>query len=248
MNIRTAPRRGTRIVATTLAAAALCLAPAAGAFAVAPVAPVSAVTATTQSPSDVLASTPWETTGAVDQDGNAVALSDEAVANFVGWAYYKTDGTFTMYNLDDSPKMQGDWSVSADGSERTLVAKDADGKVLFERVVPIVTLTAAEFTYRVIPDAANPGAYYDIVHTPTDHPEPGATAPGDGDAAATDDGAPAPGTEAADPEGGAVEDGDQLAVTGEAAPVVAVAAGAVALLGGGAVLLTRFVRRGRATS
>src|SRR5690606_7339601 len=87
-----------------------------------------------------------------------------------------TDGTFTMYNLDDTPKMQGDWSVAPDGSERTLVAKDDGGEVLFERVVPITELTEEVFTYRVIPDEATPEVYYDIIHTATDHPEPvGAT-------------------------------------------------------------------------
>uniref|UniRef100_UPI000ACA1D63 DUF4822 domain-containing protein n=1 Tax=Leucobacter musarum TaxID=1930747 RepID=UPI000ACA1D63 len=56
---------------------------------------------------------------------------------------------------------------------RTITARDADGNPLFTRVVPITELTDTEFTYRVIPDAANPGVYYDIVHTPTDHAEPG---------------------------------------------------------------------------
>ncbi|WP_110205673.1 DUF4822 domain-containing protein [Nocardioides daejeonensis] len=123
-------------------------------------------------PSDILAATPWETTSAVDQDGNEVSLDDENVNTFVGWAYFKADGTFTMYTLDDAPKMQGDWTVTEDGKTRSIVAKDEDGKVLFTRDSDIVTLTDAEFTYRVFPEEGDTSAYYDIVHTPTDHAEP----------------------------------------------------------------------------
>ncbi|WP_198677442.1 DUF4822 domain-containing protein, partial [Leucobacter luti] len=150
----------------------------------------------TVSPAAVLAATPWETTGAIDQDGAPVALDHPAVANFVGWAYYNPTGTFTMYNLDDTPKMQGDWEVAADGSTRTITARDADGAPLFTRVVPITVLTADEFTYRVIPDASVPDVYYDIIHTPTTHQEPGTGLPGEGgeDGENPGDGAGTPGT------------------------------------------------------
>ncbi len=123
-------------------------------------------------PSQVLSSTPWETTSAIDNNGNKVGLQDVNVINFVGYAYFKEDGTFTMYNLDDSPKMQGDWSVSADGQTRTIVAKNDQGETLFTRVVEITVLTFEEFTYRIYPDENNTEVYYDIVHTPTTHPEP----------------------------------------------------------------------------
>lgn len=123
-------------------------------------------------PSQVLSSTPWETTNAKNKDGQPVPLTDTNVSNFVGFAYFKTDGTFTMYNLDNSPKMHGDWSVTADGSSRTIIAKDANGNVLFTRVVKITVLTKQEFTYRIYPDANNQSVYYDIIHTPTTHPEP----------------------------------------------------------------------------
>ncbi|SDL16763.1 protein of unknown function [Nocardioides sp. YR527] len=126
----------------------------------------------TATPSDVLASTAWETTGAVDQDGKDVPLEDENVSTFVGWAYFDGGGTFTMYNLDDSPKMQGDWTVTEDGSTRHIVAKDEAGEVMFERDSDIVTLTEDEFTYRVFPDENDKSVYFDIVHTPTDHAEP----------------------------------------------------------------------------
>ncbi|ALG86792.1 hypothetical protein ACH46_10825 [Gordonia phthalatica] len=131
-------------------------------------------------PSQSLASTPWKTTGAVDQNGKRVALDNAGVSNFVGWAYFKADGTYTMYNLDDSPKLKGDWTVNADGSERWINAKDATGKVLFERVVPIVELTKNVFTYRVYPNAADTKTYFDIIHTKTNHVEPGTDAKGPG--------------------------------------------------------------------
>ncbi|MCT3896989.1 DUF4822 domain-containing protein [Elizabethkingia anophelis] len=123
-------------------------------------------------PSQILASTPWETTGAKDSSGGKVELSDPNVINFVGFAYFKDNGTFTMYNLDDSPKLRGDWSVSPDGKTRTIVAKNANGEVIFTRVVDITVLTKAEFTYRVYPNADDKTVYYDIIHTPTNHKEP----------------------------------------------------------------------------
>ncbi|MFB6454731.1 DUF4822 domain-containing protein [Chitinophaga sp. Hz27] len=123
-------------------------------------------------PSETLASVSWETTNAKNNKGENVALGDANVANFVGFAYFKADGTFTMYNLDDSPKMHGDWSVPADGKTRTVIAKDADGKVLFTRVVDITVLTKQEFTYRIYPNANDKTIYFDIIHTPTTHAEP----------------------------------------------------------------------------
>lgn len=123
-------------------------------------------------PSEILASTPWETTSAKDQTGANVPLSDSNVINFVGFAYFNINGTFTMYNLDDSPKMHGDWSVSPDGKTRTIVAKNDAGETLFTRVVDITVLTTREFTYRIFPDAANTNVYFDIIHTPTNHKQP----------------------------------------------------------------------------
>lgn len=123
-------------------------------------------------PSEVLASTAWETTNAKNNKGENVVLSDANVSNFVGFAYFKTDGTFTMYNLDNSPKMHGDWSVSADGKTRTIVAKNDAGVTLFTRVVDITVLTKKEFTYRIYPNNEDKSIYFDIVHTPTEHKEP----------------------------------------------------------------------------
>ncbi len=123
-------------------------------------------------PSETLSSTPWETTSSKNNAGENVALNDANVSNFVGYAYFKADGTFTMYNLDNSPKMHGDWTVPADGKTRTIVAKDNNGTVLFTRVVEITVLTKQEFTYRIYPDNNDKAVYYDIIHTPTTHAEP----------------------------------------------------------------------------
>lgn len=123
-------------------------------------------------PREVLASVSWETTNAKNNKGENVVLTDANVSNFVGFAYFKTDGTFTMYNLDDSPKMHGDWTVSEDGKTRTIIAKDNAGATLFTRVVEITVLTKDEFTYRIYPNNNDKSVYFDIVHTPTTHAEP----------------------------------------------------------------------------
>ena len=123
-------------------------------------------------PAQLLAATPWETTNAKNNNGQDVPLTDANVSNFVGFAYFKEDGTFTMYNLDDTPKMHGDWSVSADGKTRTIVAKNDAGAVLFTRAVDITVLAKQEFTYRIYPDNSDHTVYYDIIHTPTTHIEP----------------------------------------------------------------------------
>src|SRR3954451_19395787 len=116
------------------------------------------------SPSATLAATAWETTGAKDAQGTSVPLTDDRVKAFVGYAYFMPDGTFSMFNLDNSPKMRGDWSVTPDGKTRTIVVKDDAGQIKFRREVDIVTLTDQEFTYRVFSDPANRAVYFDIVH------------------------------------------------------------------------------------
>ncbi len=120
----------------------------------------------------ILASTPWETTGAKDKDGNSIALTDASVAGYVGYSYFKANGTFTIYSLNNVLRSQGKWSVSADGKKRTLIGLDANGAVIFTRVVDILTLNETTFTYRITPDAANPTVFYDIIHTQVAHNEP----------------------------------------------------------------------------
>ncbi|MGN7862269.1 DUF4822 domain-containing protein [Microbacterium sp. 22303] len=168
------------IAASTIALAAVAVVPTTAAAAAPTTTASVSFSKQVLTPSETLASTPWKTTSARDAQGNRVALDNPAVSNFVGWAYFKADGTFTMYNLDNSPKMHGDWSVPADGSSRWIAAKDANGNVLFQRVVPIVELNKNVFTYRVFPNAADQTVYYDIVHTRTNHVEPGTDGRGPG--------------------------------------------------------------------
>lgn len=76
--------------------------------------------------------------------------------------------------------MHGDWTVAPDGSSRWIAAKDAAGNVLFQRVFPITQLDRKAFTYRVFPNPADTSTYYDIVHAPTNHVEPGTNGSGPG--------------------------------------------------------------------
>ncbi|MFP3833541.1 DUF4822 domain-containing protein [Chryseobacterium sp. SIMBA_028] len=119
-----------------------------------------------------LASTPWETTGAKDKSGNSVALNDASVAGYVGYSYFKANGTFKIFGLNDALRSQGTWSISPDGKKRTLVGLDNNGNVTFTRVVDILLLNETTFTYRITPDATNPAVFYDIIHTKVSHNEP----------------------------------------------------------------------------
>lgn len=126
-----------------------------------------------QTPSQVLASTPWETTGAKDKNGNDVALTDASVAGYVGFAYFKADGKFAIYGLDDVLRSRGNWSVDAQGKTRTIAALNPDGTTIFSRDVEILVLNKNEFTYRIRPNLGDLSVYYDIIHTKTSHTEPG---------------------------------------------------------------------------
>ncbi len=108
----------------------------------------------------------WVTTDSIDNRGRHVSESDKRVNNFYGLAEYKKDGTFVMFTPKGKQKMAGDWSFSPDGSTRTLVAKDAEGKTLFTRTVDNVTVTPNEYTYRVYPQEKNRKQYIDIIHKP----------------------------------------------------------------------------------
>ena len=125
-----------------------------------------------QTPSQVLSSTPWETTGAKDKNGNNVALADASVAGYVGFAYFKADGKFAIYSLTDVLRSRGTWSVDPQGKTRTIAALNPDGSTIFTRDVEILILNKNEFTYRIRPNAADPSVYYDIIHTKTSHAEP----------------------------------------------------------------------------
>lgn len=142
-------------------------------------APTSSAPLATQPPdgpqAKILSGTAWQTTGAKDVHRLDMPLSDEEVKSYVGYAYFLEDGTFAMYNLDDSPRLNGDWAVSADGKKWIMVAKGPNGKTMFTRGVDIVTLSPQTFTYRIFPDQNDRSVYYDIIQTPTNHPEPGST-------------------------------------------------------------------------
>lgn len=125
-----------------------------------------------QTPSQVLSSTPWETTGAKDKNGNSVALTDASVAGYVGFAYFKADGNFAIYGLNDVLRSRGTWSVDPQGKTRTIASLNPDGTVIFTRDVEILVLNRNEFTYRIRPNSSDPSIYYDIIHTRTAHAEP----------------------------------------------------------------------------
>ena len=125
-----------------------------------------------QTPSQILSSTPWETTGAKDKNGNSVALTDASVSGYVGFAYFKTDGNFAIYNLTDVLRSRGTWSVDPQGKTRTIASLNPDGTTIFTRDVEILVLNRNEFTYRIRPNSSDPSIYYDIIHTKTSHAEP----------------------------------------------------------------------------
>lgn len=123
-------------------------------------------------PSQVLSSTPWETTGAKDKNGTNVALTDANVAGYVGYAYFKADGNFAIYSLTDVLRSRGTWRVDDKGKTRSITSLNPDGTTIFKRDVEILVLNRNEFTYRIHPNPADPSIYYDIIHTRTSHPEP----------------------------------------------------------------------------
>ena len=138
--------------------------------AVEPVNPAPKVQAQVQLPSHInpyeqlMLGKTWVTVAAIDQDKKQIPATDKRVSNYFGFAQYGVNGQFAMYTPDQKPKMQGDWSFSEDGKQRVLVAKDATGKVLFERKVENVGLNADMYVYRVYPNAKNKKKYIDIYH------------------------------------------------------------------------------------
>lgn len=125
-----------------------------------------------KTPAELLASIAWETTRVLDiTDGvDSAKEMDKTIApaaNFSGDAYYidtnkgayfpknnegkYVNGTFliTAYGDKNNIRSQGDWYVSLDGTERTLIARNDDGTVAFERTVPIYELTTSIFTYDI---------------------------------------------------------------------------------------------------
>lgn len=118
------------------------------------------------SSSDILCSTAWQTSGAKNEAGETIALTDPSVANFLGYSYFQKNGNFAGFSPDNKPKMNGTWSISSNGKTRTLVTPT------FTRVVDITVLTEREFTYRIYPNPSDRTKYLDIIHTPTTNVRP----------------------------------------------------------------------------
>ncbi|WVD62858.1 DUF4822 domain-containing protein [Orbus mooreae] len=93
-------------------------------------------------------------------------MSSLVVNGFFGIAVYNADGTFKMYTQEGNLKLSGDWSISADGKTRTIVAKKSDGSVMFTRTVENVTVEPETYTYRIYPNPENTKTYFDIIHKP----------------------------------------------------------------------------------
>ena len=123
--------------------------------AVEPVNPAPKVQAQVQLPSHInpyeqlMLGKTWVTVAAIDQDKKQIPATDKRVSNYFGFAQYGVNGQFAMYTPDQKPKMQGDWSFSEDGKQRVLVAKDATGKVLFERKVENIHFNTYLYVYRI---------------------------------------------------------------------------------------------------
>ncbi|MDP9959170.1 DUF4822 domain-containing protein [Chryseobacterium lathyri] len=123
-------------------------------------------------PSQILSSTPWATTGAKDKDGKSIALNDPAVAGFVGFAYFKSDGNFAIYGLNDVLRSIGTWSVDPQGKTRTITSLRPDRTPIFTRDVEILELNKKVFTYRIHTNPSDPSIFYDIIHERVNHAEP----------------------------------------------------------------------------
>ncbi|MEQ4922215.1 DUF4822 domain-containing protein [Proteus hauseri] len=108
----------------------------------------------------------WVTTNAIDEKGNKISADNAQVSNYFGLAEYYPNGTFIMFTPEGKQKMQGDWSISAEGKTRTLTAKDTEGKVLFTRAVENITVKNDEYTYRIYPNSDDKSVYFDIIHQP----------------------------------------------------------------------------------
>lgn len=125
-----------------------------------------------KTPAEILASVDWTTTKVLDitkgvEQGIELDRTVAPAANFSGDAYYVNNngkayfpknkegkyvnGTFqiTAYGSKETVRSQGDWYVSLDGKTRTLIARNTDGSVAFERTVTIVELSENKFTYDI---------------------------------------------------------------------------------------------------
>jgi len=119
---------------------------------------------------EILSSTAWVTSAVIDQNNVNIDRGTVPGANYVGYAYYKTDGTFRIVSLQDQPRIAGKWELIDNDTKRRLTIIRNDTTVVAE--VDIVTLKNNLFTYRAIPDRSNPTSFFNVEHIPTNHKEP----------------------------------------------------------------------------
>lgn len=123
-------------------------------------------------PAQILAAVDWKTVEVLDitagtERAKKLDMSVAPAANFAGDAYYANahgnayfpknkegkyaNGSFiiTAFNDKKNVRSTGDWYVSVDGTQRTLMARNPDQSIAWERKVAIVELTTATFTYDI---------------------------------------------------------------------------------------------------
>jgi hypothetical protein len=123
-----------------------------------------------QSGTEILSSHAWITSAVVNQNNENINLDKAPGLNFVGYAYYKIDGTFRIVNLQDQPKIAGKWELIDNDTKRRLTIIRNDTTIIVE--ADVETLNNKLFTYKAIPDRNNPTSFYNVKHIPTDHKEP----------------------------------------------------------------------------
>lgn len=114
----------------------------------------------------------WITTKVTNELGEDVTTNDPAANNYIGYAYYRTDGTFRIVSLEDAPKMFGEWKLTDNDTKRFLNVFKSDNTTAYTRSVDITQLNASIFTYKIFPNATDASKYYVVEHKPTDHKEP----------------------------------------------------------------------------
>lgn len=123
-------------------------------------------------PAQILAAVDWKTVEVLDitagtEQAKKLDMNAAPAANFSGDAYYTNihghayfpknkegkyaNGSFviTAFNDKKNVRSTGDWYVSVDGTQRTLMARNPDQSIAWERKVHIVELTTAVFTYDI---------------------------------------------------------------------------------------------------
>ncbi|MGG5577246.1 DUF4822 domain-containing protein [Myroides sp. C15-4] len=123
-------------------------------------------------PAQILAAVDWKTVEVLDitagiERAKKLNMNVAPAASFSGDVYYTNahgnayfpknkegkyaNGSFifTAFNNKKKVRSTGDWYVSVDGTQRTLMARNPDRSIAWERKVRIVELTTAVFTYDI---------------------------------------------------------------------------------------------------